>query len=357
MTKELKYRVEQRLLYGDVDANFNRLMHFSSVWSQGTEYTAEEIVFWDGGLWRCIVASTYAEPIYLSSSWTLITPNPGLGTMDQLADVASTIPTTGSWQTVYFDQERYTPYGCSFDLVNNTFQFLMPGMWDLNIYVAFTFSESQSGRSFKVRLYDETNATGTSGVDAFVGRNVDGFTWATMVRVIVDEDKIGDVFRLEIGDASASFSGVQQVAADMSLTQQTPRLYVPIVPVPDPVYDQDYQLTVGTTLSGGRGWERNQGGAISPDTIGDPLLGQTQADLHYFASWTGDGLTDGFKIHAYFTDPGITNDLEVTIPGFGTQVIPRMAAGEWYGEWAGVFAFLDGQSGNVMTVNVKEVTP
>lgn len=207
----LKYRVKNggtptgQMHHIDVDNNNDALMYWSRTWVLPTQesenYTANEVVFHEGGLFICQVAlpGTAVEPGVGKAEWQLMAPTPGRGGMNMANPTAGASLGAGWNALAYFDTESLTPLGMTLDTANGLFNFQWPGLWQFSLNVFFNHDNSQQGRVTRVRIFNVTDGAGSSGVPIGIGRNVEDTGISATLLVSVAQSAIDDVFRWEIG--------------------------------------------------------------------------------------------------------------------------------------------------------------
>ncbi len=208
--------------YAEVDGNFNRLMYLTGNWVAGS-YTPNEIVRHDGALWVCLIATSLEpsmEETVATGNWfPLVYPGSGSGTQD----VSQVIGTVGAgWTTIEMDNEGIPPYGCSFDLAADTFQFLFPGVWQLNGNLFFSHDSSNNGRTTNLRFFNVTDGVpiGTP-VPIGIARNVEDSQASFTVLLRLAASDADETIRVEIGGGD-TLSAVTISAFAMNLIQVSP---------------------------------------------------------------------------------------------------------------------------------------
>lgn len=102
-----------------------------------------------------------------------------------------------------FDAQNVTPKGTTFDTANDVFQVNANGIY--MFYLGFTFdhNESNQGRSFQFRLFNETDSTALgSPVDIGVGRNTPVTNFAFQFMFEISDANEDDAIRIELGNGS-----------------------------------------------------------------------------------------------------------------------------------------------------------
>lgn len=184
-------------------ANLERLAYYSSDWVAGT-YTEAEIVKHRGCLWYCKAAAggTVLEPSFSSADWELLAPDPGTGAMSLSAPIAGP-NITATYQTItQFDQQDQIVRGLTYDLVAGTIQINYPGTWAHTIFLSIEHDEQNFGRSFFLRIFNQTQGIPSPGSILRVGVGRNQNVTATTIPIskhYIDDANLGDVFRLEIG--------------------------------------------------------------------------------------------------------------------------------------------------------------
>ncbi len=103
-----------------------------------------------------------------------------------------------------FDQQNVTPKGTTFDTATDTFQINANGIY--MFYLGFTFdhNESNQGRSFQFRLFNEADSTALgSPVDIGVGRNTPVTNFAFQFMFEIADANEDDAIRIELGNGSS----------------------------------------------------------------------------------------------------------------------------------------------------------
>jgi hypothetical protein len=97
------------------------------------------------------------------------------------------------------------------DLPNSALAFEESGVWQIYVKVTLTFAELNAGREISLRVSNETaGIPGAVAFEYFVGRNVGGANLAFTLNAEIAEDKINDLFIIEVGGGD-SFTGVTNV--------------------------------------------------------------------------------------------------------------------------------------------------
>ena len=102
----------------------------------------------------------------------------GYGWAEQNTDIPLEIPAVG-WVTLPLQTQHpageYVPRGVAFDTVNDTFQLVQKGIWQMSIVFNLVGHNSvNAGRAFVIQLYDVTLGVSIgNGVTIGVGRNVE----------------------------------------------------------------------------------------------------------------------------------------------------------------------------------------
>ena len=115
-----------------------------------------------------------------------------------------------TYQAVPFDAGALnTPRGISQDFANNGIRFTVAGVYRLSVYFVLTHDISTSAaRYFDVRLYNNTDAVVEGITQTGVGRNDEVTTFMVSLLVEIGDTDLGDLYQLEIGNASATISTV-----------------------------------------------------------------------------------------------------------------------------------------------------
>ena len=113
------------------------------------------------------------------------------------------------WVTLVADATAVsTPRGVVQSTTNNSLEFDTAGVWRISVGVSLSHNESNGSRTFDVRLFDITSATGGNSTTIGVGRNTDTSTWSTSFLVDISPGEVGDEWRVEVGGTSDTISSV-----------------------------------------------------------------------------------------------------------------------------------------------------
>ncbi len=96
------------------------------------------------------------------------------------------------------------PKNVEIDLVNNRIRSLTEGIFLLATGFAYEHNEQNQGRTFYVRLYNETDLVGGNSLPVGVARNVGVTNWGVVYQIEVDG---GDWFSLQLGNGDTFTSG------------------------------------------------------------------------------------------------------------------------------------------------------
>lgn len=193
------YDTDKPLAHADVDANFRRLGYWSGDWAAGS-YQANEMVWFEGGIYRCLIDTT-ATPLN-SGDWEPITPRPGIGAMVAAVPIAGPDLGAGFQVINQFDTISIPTFGCTLNTITGEFRTLARGVWDIELNFSIEHDELNQSRDTRVRLWNVT--TGAAVGHPFVigiGRNTNATDVYIKERIIAGST-VHD-FRVEIGGGDA----------------------------------------------------------------------------------------------------------------------------------------------------------
>jgi len=223
VVKNIKYRTEQKLTYKDTDDNYNALAHFTGTWNAVDQYTTNEVVRHEGGVWICVINNNGIEPSYEQlpvnggvGHWT---PLQYPGSANGTASSDQTIGNLSAFTTVEFDSSTITPYGCTMDTATNTFTIDFAGIWQESVSVFFAHDSSNNGRSVRFRVWNVTQGSEEGGVTIGIGRNVEDSNTSFQVMTRFLNADTGDSYRWEIGPNDGTVNSVDITAFVFNLVQ------------------------------------------------------------------------------------------------------------------------------------------
>lgn len=211
--------MQERLYWNDVDDNFNALLHYSGSWNATDSFTVNELVRHEGGLWICLVDNTGVEPsLPLIPQWIPLI-YPGSGSVNQTA--TQVIGTLADWTPIEFDAEPFTPYGCSFDLANDTYKLDFAGIWQEALTLFIEHNEANQSRRVAVRLWNTTDSVSLGEVQVGIGRNTDASSITVVLANRFAAADLADVLQWQIGPSVGSVADVDVTAMIFNLVQQS----------------------------------------------------------------------------------------------------------------------------------------
>ncbi|MGI9490309.1 MAG: hypothetical protein ACR2RF_31350 [Geminicoccaceae bacterium] len=129
------------------------------------------------------------------------------GAMDLATPVAGP-DITGAFQPItFFDTELYER-GVTVDPVTGQFTFNFEGDWVIFYEFSINHATSGSRRTFNVRSFNVTEAIAGTPRALFIGSNQPDTAYTAIVPLSVPAGDVGDIFRIEVGNASSNVTGV-----------------------------------------------------------------------------------------------------------------------------------------------------
>lgn len=219
MTKNLKYRTEQRLTFADVDANFNALQHYSGSHIAAALYQTNEVVRSMGGVWICL-RNTVSLPYLSPADWSLIGTTPGRVGMELDTPTAGSNLGAGYVVPPYDNSSRWRE-GAAVNLSTGKATLSWPGLWFVHVSISLEHDESTSARQTVVRLYNVTQSSSVQAITVPVAKNQPATLISTTFAVQITAATIGDEFRIELGGGS-TVSSINYESNTFSAVQHTP---------------------------------------------------------------------------------------------------------------------------------------
>lgn len=219
MTKNLKYRTDQRLTFADVDANFDALQHYSGSHTAASLYRVNEVVRSMGGVWICL-QNTVSLPYLSPADWSLIGTTPGRIGM-QLDTPTAGANLGGTYVVPPYDNSSRWGEGAAVDLSTGKATISWPGLWLLHVSLSLEHDESTSARQTIVRLYNVTQSSSVQSITVPIAKNQPATFISTTFAVQITAATIGDEFRVELGGGS-TVSSIIYESNTFAAVQHTP---------------------------------------------------------------------------------------------------------------------------------------
>ena len=147
----------------------------------------------------------------------------GYGGISKTTDTNYGTVGSGAWTTIdNWDSEMvFSPYGVTQDVANSGLRVTEQGVYSVSGTLAISFTDTNQGRVFGVRLWNDTKSTAGRQVDYFVGRNQAGINISQGALLVeIGANEVNDLFQMQIAGAGSSFSDVAVVDALFSMTRQ-----------------------------------------------------------------------------------------------------------------------------------------
>ncbi|MDJ0792471.1 MAG: hypothetical protein QNJ71_11295 [Acidimicrobiia bacterium] len=223
-----------------IDANVSdRVLNFSG--NIGTALTASDTVHFtvessiagsvDGPNYTSVLRTVNVREIDHQKLLNRDDPNvhshlqtAGYGGIAKTTDTNYGTVGSGAWTTIdnWDSGMVVTPVGVVQDVANSGLRFDAQGVFSVVGTVAVSFTDTNQGRVFGVRLYNQTKATPGREIQYFVGRNQEGVNLSQSgILAEIGASEVNDLFQLQIAGVGDSFANVAVIDAVYSAVKQS----------------------------------------------------------------------------------------------------------------------------------------
>lgn len=159
--------------------------------------------YFDGTNWIPVASTGDVVNIY---QWVIDNFSvPGYGGLRLSTPDTAGADLTAAWRKINeFDAVMFnTPRGITQDLANDGLVIDVYGIWVFGLYLSFEHNESNSGREFYIRLYDETDNVPVgngSGTLVGVSRNQPATNFSYSLPIEIPESLVGHRLIIQVGN-------------------------------------------------------------------------------------------------------------------------------------------------------------
>ena len=223
------------------------------------------LYYYDGTTWQWLAPMSFIAANFVYAGYGGIRQGtPGVAG----ADIGAVYQTITS-----FDVGAVaTPLHVTQNVAGDGLGFLLPGVWQVTVGLAFAHNSDNAGRTTFVRIYNSTTAQGGAGATVATGRNAEATNFSVSMLVDVSADDLGDLFQIQIGGGDV-YTAVEWDVASFSVNHVSPgagsgSLLPPgagdaVVPVKQTVFGDMTTFTESSDNQPNVNWAPVTGGTIT----------------------------------------------------------------------------------------------